>query len=317
VEQDRQWLITSFLGKYKCGACPTQEYIDAFEVTDGTIAHTVLDLEHPYNDTSEPTHLLPNLNHAALTYNYNGTVNVRPLYDETNPYKNRDPRFYATIYYNGSKRFMVKDDTWMTIWTDKDDQISGIRPGNSDAYRAYTRTGYYSQKFLHPTEGEHDLTHYGPGWKLFRLSEIILNVAELAVESGHPNEAVLLLNEIRNRSAMPNIASSNSNDQAEMRRLVRQERRIELGFEEARYFDIRRWTEKGDDKDLYLTDKWLSAMEIIDVSGNHAAHTYTRRLVRNAPRECYTNKFLLQPIPLDEATRLEMITGTSWQNPGW
>jgi hypothetical protein len=319
VAQDRQWLTASFIGRYKCGACPSQEYVDAFEVTDGNVAYPILNLEQPYIDDVEPTHLKPNYNPNAFFRNYNGIVNARPLYDTINPYKNRDPRFYANIYYNGSKRFDPSSNSWMYIWTNKEDPLTGIRPGNSDAYRPFTRTGYYSQKFLHPTEGLHDLSHYGPGWRLFRLGEIILNVAELAVEAGHPSEAVPLLNEIRKRSAMPNILPANSNDIVEMRRIVHQERRIELGFEEARYFDIRRWTEKGDDKDLKQTDKWITAMEISDKSAanDHSLQTYTRRLVRSDPRECYKSKFLLQPIPLDEATRLQQITGENWQNPGW
>ncbi|MDR1222935.1 MAG: RagB/SusD family nutrient uptake outer membrane protein [Tannerella sp.] len=305
--QDRQWLVASPFGNYKCGVCPTQEYVDAFEITDGAVAYPLLDLSRPYNDVDEPTHLLPNYNPLALN-----------LYDEQNPYKNRDPRFYATIYYHGSKRFIVGENQWTTIYTDVGDQKFGIRPGSSDAYRTFTRTGYYAQKFLHPTEGQHDLSYYGAGWKLFRLGEIILNTAELAVEAGHPAEATPLLNEIRRRSAMPEI-TGNAGDQATMRLLVRQERRIELGFEEVRYFDVRRWLEKGDDKDLSATDKWITAMEITDVSPtqNHSMHTFVRRPARENPRECYASKFLFMPIPLDEATRLEVITGVHWQTPGW
>lgn len=316
VKQDRQWLVASFLARFKCGACPSQEYVDAFEATDGIVAHTVLDPVTPYGDEK---HLQPNYNPSVLTYNYNGTVNSKPLYDKNNPYRNRDPRFYATVYYNGSKRFIVSDNAWMTIWTDKDDPRTGIRPGNSDANRAYTRTGYYAQKYLHPTEGPQDLTYFGAGWRLFRLGEMILNTAELAIEAGHPAEAVALVNEIRRRSAMPEITPANPGDQAEMRRIVRQERRIEMGFEEARYFDIRRWLPKGGSADLRETDRWVTAMEIADISTgkDHSMLSYIRRPVRDLQRECYTGKYLLQPLPLDEATRLETITGHNWQNPGW
>ena len=72
---------------YKTGTCPTQELVDAYETIDG---QPILDLEKPYLDEK---HLEPN-------YNKENT-----LYDPADPYANRDPRFYASIYYNGSKRY--------------------------------------------------------------------------------------------------------------------------------------------------------------------------------------------------------------------
>ncbi len=306
VHQQYMWHTTSFVSTYKCGPCPTQEYVDAFEVTDGTVAYTLLDAVKPYNDTGEPTHLLPNYNPRALA-----------LYEESDPYSNRDPRFYATIHYHGSRRYIEDNKAWTTLWTDVDDPVNGLRDGNSDGSRTFTRTGYYSQKFLHPTEGTHDLNSFSPGWKLFRFGEMVLNVAELAVEAGHTADAIQLVNEIRRRSAMPEHASSN--DVAHVRRLVRQERRVELGFEEARYYDVRRWLAKGEDKDLAETDKWLTKMVIRDTSpaGDHSSHSFTREPVRELPRDNYKSRYLLQPIPLAEATRLEVITGRPWQNPGW
>ena len=60
--------------------------VDAYETIDG---EPILNLQNPYLDEQ---HLYPN-------YNPDNT-----LYDPQNPYANRDPRFYASIYYNGSKR---------------------------------------------------------------------------------------------------------------------------------------------------------------------------------------------------------------------
>ena len=72
---------------YKAGTCPSQELVDAFETVNG---ETVLDLSKPYLDEQ---HLKPNYNSSNTMYNHN------------DPYANRDPRFYATVYYNGSKRY--------------------------------------------------------------------------------------------------------------------------------------------------------------------------------------------------------------------
>ncbi len=314
VNGNRHWLVGTWFGGYKCGLCPSQQYVDAFEVTDGTRSFNILNLSQPYLDgtaADDYTNLEPNYNSAALTSNGG-------LYNPNDPYKNRDPRFYATIYYHGAKRYMTDVSTmaseWKKVWTNKEDAVSGIRDGSRGAGdRTFTRTGYYNQKYLHPTEGGHELPYFAPGWKLFRLGEIILNVAELAIESGNYTDAVPLINEIRKRSAMPAISPAS---QDEARRLLRQERRVELGFEEARYYDVRRWLAPGTDVDLKATDKWIGAMSISD-NDAHNAPVFTRTHVRVAPRECYINKYLLQPIPQAEANRLEAFTGESWQNPGW
>ncbi|MDR1762721.1 MAG: RagB/SusD family nutrient uptake outer membrane protein [Dysgonamonadaceae bacterium] len=75
-------------GQTSSGAGPSQELVDAYETTDG---QPVLNLNQPYLDES---HLQPN-------YNRDNSV-----YDPANPYSNRDPRFYASIWYNGASNGM-------------------------------------------------------------------------------------------------------------------------------------------------------------------------------------------------------------------
>ena len=118
---------------------------------------------------------------------------------------------------------------------------------------------------------------------------------------------------------MPELDPAVTADKEMMRLIVRHERLVELGFEEARYFDVRRWTPKGDGYDLSATDKWLTKMVITDTSPakDLSQHSFVRQNVREAERDCYKSKYLLQPIPIDEASRLENITGIKWQNPGW
>lgn len=289
---------------YKSGTCPTQEMVDAYETSDGK---TILNLKNPYKDEK---HLEPN-------YNSDNT-----LYDPQNPYENRDPRFYASIYYNGSKR--------KALWNFEESPSSpenypgGIgnrtriiatyvgepQTGLHSTRRSATRTGYYQRKFLHPNSGN-DNPVAGANWKLFRLGEVILNFAEAAAEAGYLTEAIEAVNEIRARVNMPAISSELSQEDLILR--IRHERRVELAFEENRYFDVRRWTDPNGN--LSHTDKWVTAAEIIrDEDGTF---TYGRRTVRSSARNNYTNKFLLLPIPLSEANRLEGITGSKWQNPGW
>lgn len=289
---------------YKSGTCPSQELVDAYETADG---QPILNLERPYLDEQ---HLQPN-------YNSNNT-----LYDPENPYQNRDPRFYASIYYNGSKRY-----AW---WTFDEEPVSAEnfpagqgfrtrviatwagepRTGIHGTIRAATRTGYYQRKFLHPTAGDNNSVA-GANWKLFRLGEVILNFAEAAAEAGHLEEARTAVNEIRARVNMPEIEAGLSQQDLILR--VRHERRVELAMEENRYFDVRRWALPGED--LSDTDRWITAMEITrNANGNYQ---YRRRVVRTEDRKCFTNRFVWLPIPLDEANRLSAITQRNWQSAGW
>lgn len=289
---------------YKSGTCPTQELVDAYETSNGL---PVLNPDNPYADEK---HTQPNYN----------TANTQ--YDPARPYENRDPRFYASIYYNGSKR-----KAW---WTFSETTASfenypgGIgnrvrviatyvgepQTGIHSTARKATRTGYFERKFLHPNSGN-DNPVGGANTKLFRLGEVILNFAEAAAEAGKLAEATAAVNEIRNRAGMPDLPAGLS--QAALIQRVHSERRVELAMEEHRYFDVRRWC--APTADLSKTDKWVTAMEI--TRNPNGSFSYKRRPVRETERRNYTGKFLLLPIPLQEANRLQAITGNNWQNPGW
>lgn len=305
-----------FQGGYRCGMVPTQELVDQYEnveytSTEATASYFVVDLERPYIDH---THLVPN-------YDANN-----PVYDAMNPYVDRDPRFYATVTYNECVREAYwknaetdgrSGQTWAgeqirrkNIWTNKEDDYTGIHTSE----RTRTRTGYYMNKFLHPTAGGNNEVG-AVKFKMYRLAEVILNTAECAIESGRIQEGMQLINEIRARAAMPPLPESPTTDEA--RRYLRHERRIEFVGEEIRFNDLRRWTEPDED----MTDvEWSTAMEISwlgdDASGT-PIYTYTRRAVRLSARQCYSNKWLWVPIPLEEQNKLGTLTGQQWQNPGW
>ncbi|MDR1666152.1 MAG: RagB/SusD family nutrient uptake outer membrane protein [Bacteroidales bacterium] len=302
-------------GNYKCGGVPTQEMVDAYETTNG---EPILDLAIPYLDEQ---HTIPN-------YNRNNH-----LYDPGNPYVNRDPRFYASVYYNGSKRTAH----WSIGETPEclDNYVAGReipgyrtriistwagepQTGIHNSFREQTRTGYYLRKFIAPNSGDNNASINTPHEKIFRLGEIILNCAEAAAEANHLDSAAILVNQIRARVDMPLLDVPNTLSKEALILRVRQERRVEMAFEGHRYFDVRRWqTPKGD---LSATDKWVTAMEITrntDGSGNFTGYTYTRRPVRPTERMCYTNRFLKAPFTRDEAAKLLSLTGENWQNEGW
>lgn len=292
-------------GQYKSGTCPSQELVDCFETTDG---QPVLNLGQPYKD--EVTHLIPNYNPANT------------LYKEQEPYANRDPRFYASIYYNGSKRkaywpfaetssspenfpastgFRVR-----VIATWDGEPETGIHP----AIRKATRTGYFQRKFLHPFSGSQVDKTIGAQFKLYRLAEVILNFAEAAAEANHPEEAIAAVNEIRNRVGMPNLPSGLSKDELILR--IRNERRVELALEGYRYFDVRRWNTP--DGNLEKTDRWITAMWI--TRNADGSYTYKRGPV-SRERLCWSQKYMWLPVPMNEVNIMKAHTGEDWQNPGW
>jgi hypothetical protein len=290
---------------YKSGTCPSQELVDCFETTDG---QPILNPARPYLD--EVTHLQPNFNPANT------------LYDEQDPYANRDPRFYASIYYNGSKRkadWRFEETTGSVenypadrgfrvriIATWDGEPQTGIHPTSRKA----TRTGYFERKFLHPFSGMDAYYIFGAHHKSFRLGEVILNYAEAAAEANHLDEARAAVNEIRSRVGMPNLPAGLSKDELVLR--IRNERRVELAMEGHRYFDVRRWNTP--DGNLEKTDRWINAMWI--TRNDDGSYTYKRGPV-SRERLCWTQKFMWLPIPMNEVNILKSLTGEDWQNPGW
>jgi hypothetical protein len=103
---------------------------------------------------------------------------------------------------------------------------------------------------------------------------------------------------------MPALPTGLTKDAFEKR--YRNERRIELAFEEHRFFDVRRW------KILNETDKFVTGMEI---TKNGSVYTYTRFKFKD--RNCFSDKYLMYPIDQDEVDKIIGLSGVNWQNPGW
>ena len=119
------------------------------------------------------------------------------------------------------------------------------------------------------------------------------------------------MDEIRARVNMPALPAGLSKDEMILR--VHNERRVELAWEEVRYFDLRRWQKP--EGNLNATCQWLTGMRI--TKNNDGSFNYQRYNISTNPRGGYQNRDLLLPLPLDEVSRLESTTGVSWQNQGW
>lgn len=191
---------------------------------------------------------------------------------------------------------------------------SGI--SNDITQTRFTRTGYYLRKF---NDYRSNVNVDADGlMKIFRLGELYLNFAEAAYNSVGPDAAVEgkasgvgalsareAVNIVRARADMPPLPTGLSSEEFQVR--YRNERQVELAFEEHRFFDVRRW------KILNETDKFVTGMRITK-SGDDE-FTYTR--VKLQDRGTNNDKYLIFPINLSEVSKMESFTGENWQNPGW
>ncbi len=302
-------------GQVSAGACPSQEMVDAYDVVsaDGTTAVPLLDLASPYDVDGTP-----NFNPDAIALGYmDGSETM---------YENRDPRFYATIYYDGVE---------VTLANGSEYEIQTYAGGNcglnaSPSNTRNTCTGYYLRKFSNAQSGAEAGNNDGY-IRGFRLAELYLNFAEAAYHAygedypmpattavekdnngvpqtvvlGEPMSARQAIDAVRARVGMPGITETGDG----FRLRLHNERRVELAFEEHRFFDVRRWTAPSGD--LSGTDKKVSGMRIEKQNGGK---TYTRVYYG---RQCYTNKYLKYPVALDEVRKMMSLTGGNWQNGGW
>lgn len=159
------------------------------------------------------------------------------VYNENDPYVNRDLRLYASIFLPplGSYKGTVFNGKTYNCF---------LGANKSDSYNRYTLfNGYCPKKGLDATVTDLYSTYtYTP---LMRYAEVLLSYLEAVNESAPSTITQSMLdktiNDIRNRVNLPAIQLSEVNTQALMRDAVRKERRVELAFEGFRYFDVLRW----------------------------------------------------------------------------
>jgi hypothetical protein len=155
-----------------------------------------------------------------------------PSYDPQNPYVNRDPRFYATILYDGAPFKGRAVETFVPKGQDSPE--GALTPQNASV------TGYYVRKYVDESITNPSAANCGnTPWTFFRYAEILLNYAEARYFLGDEATCRTYINQVRSRSGvnMPPVTESGP---ALLTRL-QHEREIELVFEEHRYFDVRRW----------------------------------------------------------------------------
>lgn len=279
--QPRQWKAGGFMGV-------TQKLVDAFYMSDGKDINDS-DLYAESGFTVDPEKIT-----------VNKLVTDRAKLDKVyNMYQNREPRFYASVFFNGRK------------WDAKDAEVNGeVRPveffldgvsgpPNHDS----PKTGYTSYKYI-DTDDYKDGVRKAKTPVLFRLGEFYLSYAEALNQYDPSNPDILFyLDEIRERAGLDKYEEvyPDKLSQEDIHAAIMRERQIELNWEGARYFDTRRYfkAEVEDAGDFYG----------MNVNGGEA-NFYKRTVFET---RVFKKSFYLFPIPQSEIDKNPNLV----QNPYW
>ncbi|MFS4416934.1 RagB/SusD family nutrient uptake outer membrane protein [Maribacter sp. 2307ULW6-5] len=165
-------------------------------------------------------------------------------WDASDFFGNRDPRFVASVFYPETiwkdQKIYFHSSTLLgdgTLVTDRNTILtkpSGEQIPAAAAARNVRNTALLARKRLDPTNIATQSENSGQDFFVFRYAETMLNLAEAAFYLGNTEEALAMVNNIRTRAGMP-LRTVITED------FIRQERQVELAFEEQRYWDLIRW----------------------------------------------------------------------------
>lgn len=187
---------------------PTQSLVDSYGDRNG-----------------DPVATIPTASQRRINYN-NGNFGTAYLAE----FKNRDTRLYASILFPGNSLFV----------DGKVQKFSWGKGGNNNS-----KTGYNFRKLADPNYIQEQ--NGNTDFQLLRYAEVLLTYAEAENELNGPSDKVYnAVNLVRNRSGMPDINKNRYDDKVSLRKLIINERRIELSGEGRRFWDIRRLGIEGD-----------------------------------------------------------------------
>lgn len=235
-----------------------------------------------------------------------GDPTSKYTYNTQNPYLNRDPRLTYTIFYNGA--------TWLKRPVETFN--GGLDRSNKPGLFT-TQTGYYLRKFLGLNENSNDNSEFNGAYhhyQIIRYAEILLNYAEALNEADMANNKGKIedcLMQLRKRAGIEagddgRYGLPGTYTQLEMRKIIRNERRIELAFEEHRFWDIRRWM-IADREESVLTQP-VKGVEIVKQADGTFQYNYV-----NVRTSTFDERMYWYPIPRGEMQGNTKLT----QNPGW
>ncbi|MDQ3291160.1 MAG: RagB/SusD family nutrient uptake outer membrane protein [Bacteroidota bacterium] len=275
---------------------PTQNLVDDYEMMDGT--------KFDWKNTT----------HAAA------------------PYQNRDPRFYATVLFDGAQwkprtsdgrgidplgqiqmgTYEIGSASSPTTYFGLDTRNSSIENWNG------TRTGYAIRKFINtdPAIEDQNTRQEVPSPQI-RFTEVVFNYIEACLELNDEAEALKWLNRIRFRSGMPAVNESGT---ALVDR-YRNERNVEMAFEEQRFYDTRRWMIAPETlgqkvKIIKITGKLKPGKTVQVYRYDPESYNYTyivQDIDPGVENRRWDDKMYFMPIHRDEMNRNNKLV----QNPGY
>lgn len=278
--------------------CVSQNMVDAYEMADGSMPTD--DLYDGYYDNKADT-ILP------------GKYPIG-----RDPWEGRDPRFYISVVCDGhwinNGQGSMGGSVDFFINSDRKTGGSDSKYGN-EGWNA-TKTGYSIRKFIKETAAYAWEKCDNP-WIYCRLGEVYLNYAEAMCAQGNDDEARKYVNFIRERArgGKADILADVTESGTELMNRIRHERRIELAFEEHRFFDVRRWkiaetTEKQLLRGMYVSRTWQ-----FDKSGkpDPANGRKTYLIIKESQVRDFKPQHYLLPIPQTERLKNPAIE----QNPDY
>lgn len=208
-------------------------------------------------------------------------------------YNDLDPRFCQTVCYVGSRLHNAVTSI----------QIGQGTPSDKSACKG----GAWMLKFLPDALNVSQIPHA----PIFRYNELLLNYAEALNESGQSSAALIPLNRIRQRSGMDSIKTT---DKDLLRIRIRNERDIELAFEDHRLNDIRRWVVAEDQVTANgitygVMQGNMVGIEINQISAAPGSYNYKPFV--------FEQRTFLKRMYLFPFDNTEVLKGNLKQNPGW
>ena len=236
-------------------AVPTSELVDSYDMADGT------------------------------PFSWSGSM-------ANDPYVGREPRFYASIIYNGA--------TWkekkIYTYVDAENGFAAYRD-NMNPGEKQTVTGYFIRKYLQENNADFDDKGSDQFWIEMRYAEVLLNLAEALAEqdySKNQDDALEALNEVRECVNLPKRTTEEAPDKDSFMKLLRKERICELAFEGFRYWDLRRWRLAGE----VIDGKQAHGTKITKKDDN--TYTYEQVSCDDNINRFFPERYYLLPIPVDE-----------------
>ena len=223
-------------------------------------------IQHLKEDNENSSCIGPSLGLVEAFDYLDGTPGKLKYMDENNNYKvfdnpadlfaNKDARLYGTVIYPGTKYrgSDVDIQAGVAVWNDEKqdyDLLSDPTLGSTytdgktyvgqdgplDGAQNVSNTGFYIRKYISEEVGFTLRNYEENWWPWFRLGEIYLNAAETSFELGDEDPGALFyINKLRERAGFP----ANSLTSLTLEK-IQNERRVEMAFEDQRYFDLKRW----------------------------------------------------------------------------